>query len=154
ARLCFTEGVADVTSENVVRETGVFCGDGHGTTPTDAVTRQHLTTKPALVDVRRLHEPVVRLRFPVQREGIELVGEEDLGKSLIAGPEANARARRRVDPQPACAHMHLPVGSDGLQVAHLYVRTRNDRTLRTAIVGCLRLGRVAACRQRAFLEFE
>lgn len=46
----------------------------------------------------RPHIPVFGGRFPVQREGIELVGEEDFGKSLIARAKADTRARRQVDP--------------------------------------------------------
>lgn len=41
------------------------------------------STKPSGYDLPP-HIPVIGARFPVQREGIEHVGEEDLGKSLIA----------------------------------------------------------------------
>jgi hypothetical protein len=44
------------------------------------------------------HIPVFGGRFPVQREGIELVGEEDFGKSLITRAKSHIRARRQVDP--------------------------------------------------------
>ena len=46
----------------------------------------------------RPHIPVFGGRLPVHREGIELVGEEDFGKSLITRAKANTRARRQVDP--------------------------------------------------------
>jgi hypothetical protein len=47
--------------------------------------------------ILRSHEPISRHCFPVQREGTELIGEEDLRKSLIASSESDVRARSHVD---------------------------------------------------------
>src|SRR5215207_3279044 len=68
-----------------------------GPSPAARATRSSRSTKPSGYDLRP-HIPVFRGRLPVQREGIELVGEEDFGKSLIARAEANTRARRQVRP--------------------------------------------------------
>ena len=43
----------------------------------------------------------------MQREGIELVGEEDFGKSLITRAKSNIRARGQVDTYSARTHMDL-----------------------------------------------
>src|SRR5450631_1008340 len=50
--------------------------------------------------------------------------------------------------------MRLPVGRNGLHIAYAHVGTRHHRTLCTNIVGRLRVGRVGACRQPAFLVLE
>ncbi len=64
------------------------------------------------------HIPVLGGRFSMQREGIELVGEEDFGKSLIARAKADTRTRRQVDPQPAGTHVGSPIVRHSLQIAH------------------------------------
>src|SRR5262249_46534484 len=104
--------------------------------------------------VLTLHEPVTGCRLLMQRERIEMVRLEDIGKSLIASTEADACARRQIDPQPACAHMYLPVGGNGLYVADDHLGTRDDRTLCAGIVGRHRVSCVGPGRQPTFLVLE
>jgi hypothetical protein len=65
-----------------------------------SVTRAAYTLRPTRPSgyVLRPRIPVIGGRFPVQSEGIELVGEEDFGKSLITRAKSNIRARHQVDP--------------------------------------------------------
>ena len=90
----------------------------------------------------------------MQREGIELVGEEDFGKSLITRAKSNIRARRQVDTYSARTHMDLPIGGHGLQTVHGYVGARTGRTRCAGTVRRLGSGRVGPSRQPAFLVFE
>jgi len=48
--------------------------------------------------VLRPHIPVIGSRFPVERKRIEMVGEEDFGKSPITRAKSNICAWRQIDP--------------------------------------------------------